>query len=356
MSGQLDILALEPFFGGVRRLMLETLIRFSRHRWTVLKLPPRRIERRLTVAAHWFSEQLSRHWVGSVDLLFTSEAMNLADLFRLTPGLSRRPSVVYFHDNQLPAIGQTKFDSVDLVNLNSAQVADEIWFNSMFHLRDFFGKAACVIDASPDLRGRDPIPGLSAKSRVIHPPLDMELIHDEALIKEVSRNKKLVFVDTRDADTALLNNLQRTLARRSSNWEFVTVGPVEMLDADFPRRTVGERDRPAQARALREASVIISARRSAMMDHYAIMGLEAGCWPFFPRTSIYPELIPQSMHAHCLHDGTAQRLASMLQDVWRIETPHGYQQDLRKILNTFDAVAAAREMDAHLERVAKSRR
>jgi hypothetical protein len=46
----------------------------------------------------------------------------------------------------------------------------------------------------------------------------------------------------------------------------------------------------------------------------------------------------------------------MLQDVWRIETPHGYQQDLRKILNTFDAVSAAREMDAHLERVAKSRR
>src|SRR3954466_4122732 len=110
MSSQLDILALESFFGGIRRSMLETLVRCSRHRWTVLRLPPRRIERRLTTAANWFSEQLSRHWVGRVDVLFTSEAMNLASLLRLTPELAQHPSVVYFHDNQLPdlSLGQPR--------------------------------------------------------------------------------------------------------------------------------------------------------------------------------------------------------------------------------------------------------
>src|SRR5580658_6520163 len=102
MSSQLDILALEPFYGGVRKAMLETLMRCSRHRWTLLKLPPRRIERRLSAAAHWFAEQLSRHWVGRVDVLFTSEALNLADLIRFVPHLKRKPSVVYFHSNQLP--------------------------------------------------------------------------------------------------------------------------------------------------------------------------------------------------------------------------------------------------------------
>src|SRR6476646_6927701 len=97
MPTQLDILVLEPFYGGERRVMLETVIRCSRHRWTLLKLPPRRIERRLAAAANWFSEQLSRHWVGHVDLLFTSEALNLADLYRLTPNLAGKPSLVYFH-------------------------------------------------------------------------------------------------------------------------------------------------------------------------------------------------------------------------------------------------------------------
>src|SRR5438105_2035135 len=102
MSRQLDILALEPFYGGGRRHMLETLVHYSRHRWTLLKLPPRRIERRLTAAAHWFAEQLTRHWVGRVDVMFTSEALNLADLYRLMPNLLKKPSVVYFHNNQLP--------------------------------------------------------------------------------------------------------------------------------------------------------------------------------------------------------------------------------------------------------------
>ena len=40
-SAQIDILALEPFYGGARRIMLDALIHCSRHRWTLLKLPPR---------------------------------------------------------------------------------------------------------------------------------------------------------------------------------------------------------------------------------------------------------------------------------------------------------------------------
>ena len=126
MPRQLDILALEPFFGGARRHMLETLVRFSRHRWTLLKLPPRRMERRLTAAANWFSELLTRHWVGHVDLLFTSEAMNLSHLLRLMPELARHPSVVYFHDNQLPEPSDScRYTDrpLDLVNLGTAQAA-----------------------------------------------------------------------------------------------------------------------------------------------------------------------------------------------------------------------------------------
>ena len=48
---QLDILALEPFYGGVRKAVVEAVTRYSRHRWKVLKLPARKMERRLAVAA-----------------------------------------------------------------------------------------------------------------------------------------------------------------------------------------------------------------------------------------------------------------------------------------------------------------
>jgi hypothetical protein len=75
MPRQLDILALEPYHGGARRAMLDALSRCSRHRWTLLKLPARRFERRQLVAATWFAEHLSRNEIGNVDVVFSSEAL-----------------------------------------------------------------------------------------------------------------------------------------------------------------------------------------------------------------------------------------------------------------------------------------
>src|SRR2546421_7625529 len=190
MSRQLDILALEPFYGGGRRHMLETLIHYSRHRWTLLKLPPRRIERRLTAAAHWFSEQLTRHWVGRVDLLFTSEALNLADLYRLMPNLLKKPSVVYFHSNQLPHPSVQSDNPLDMANMNTGAAATEIWFNSLYHLRDFLSRAAALVARHPELSSRNPVPDLTAKARLMRPPVDFALIQETLAQPPVARKKR----------------------------------------------------------------------------------------------------------------------------------------------------------------------
>jgi hypothetical protein len=195
MSTQLDILALEPFHGGPRRQMLESMTRCSRHRWTVLKLPARRLERRLTAAAHWFAEQLSRHPVGKTDLLFVSEAMNVADMFRLVPALAKKPTVVYFHSNQLPEIGVKTEAPNDLVNLNTAAAATEIWFNSIYHFKRFVGKAASLVERHSELQTRSPIPDIMAKSRVMHPPMDMSKIHEAMEGFSITRRKRTIFLD-----------------------------------------------------------------------------------------------------------------------------------------------------------------
>src|SRR4051794_22317199 len=205
MSHQLDILALEPFYGGARRVMLESLIHCSRHRWTLLKLPPRRIERRLTTAAHWFAEQLSRHWAGRCDVLLTSEAMNLADLYRLVPALLKKPSVVYFHNNQLPEPDATTESSLDLVNLNTATAATEIWFNSLYHLRTFLAKASALVRRHPELSSRSPMAELTARAQLMPPPIDFSMLHELAHAGGLKRDKRTIYVETRDANTNLLN-------------------------------------------------------------------------------------------------------------------------------------------------------
>ncbi|MEO6435468.1 MAG: DUF3524 domain-containing protein [Tepidisphaeraceae bacterium] len=349
MSRQLDILALEPFYGGGRRHMLETLIHYSRHRWTLLKLPPRRIERRLTAAAHWFAEQLSRHWVGRVDLLFTSEAMNLADLYRLMPSLLKKPSVVYFHSNQLPHPSVNSDNALDVANLNTAAAAQEIWFNSLYHLRDFFTRASTLVQRHPELSSRNPMSVLSAKAQLMAPPVDFNPIHELLLHGPIPRKKRTIFVDTRDANVKLLNAAFSTLARRGEKFELITVGPVEELAPDLPRTTLPETDELAHVKAQLASGIFVSAKDGCPCDYRAVRALAAGCWPVVPNSGCYPEIIPARIHGATMYDGTASALTSRLQDVWHLELPGGHEQELAEILHKFDPMTACRAIDERLE-------
>lgn len=357
MSSQLDILALEPFYGGIRRHMLESLMRYSRHRWTLFKLPPRRMERRLAAAAHWFSEQLSRHWVGRFDVLFTSEAMNLADLVRLMPALGSRPSVVYFHSNQLPDPTAPLERAVEMANLNTASVATEVWFNSMYHLKTFIAHAAAIVDGHPELSSRTPVPNLVAKAQLIRPPveMDLDLLSLSAGPEPIARRKRAVFLDTRDANMELLNTALGTLARRKEPFELITVGPAEELSVDLPRRTLGEDDDVAHRRALCVADVCLSAKIGAACDYHGVRALSAGCWPVWPNAGVYPELLPKGLHSACLYEASADELVGRLLDVWYLERPSGHDEELQRILQEFDAVTACRVIDQRLEHLAAAR-
>jgi hypothetical protein len=352
MARQLDILALEPFYGGGRRNMLETLVHYSKHRWTVLKLPPRRIERRLTAAAHWFAEQLTRHWVGRVDLLFTSEALNLADLYRLMPGLLKKPSVVYFHNNQLPHPSATSDSPLEMANLNTATAATEIWFNSLFHLRDFLARASALVARHPELSSHNPMPTLAAKAHLLRPPVDFAPIQETLMAGgQVPRKKRGIFVDTRDANVELLNAAFGTIARRGEKFELITVGPVEDLSPELPRTTLPENDEPGHIKAMLSSGIFVSTKDYCAADYRSIRAMAAGCWPIVPGTGCYPELIPQKIHATTMHDSTPHGLSAKLQDTWHLDQPQGYEDELADMLGQFDPMLACKAMDERLEQM-----
>ncbi|MDB5353704.1 MAG: glycosyl transferase group 1 [Phycisphaerales bacterium] len=372
MPTQLDILALEPFYGGMRRAMLDTVIRCSRHRWTLLKLPPRRMERRLSVAANWFAEQLSRHWSGKLDLLFTSEAMNLGSLYRLVPALATPPSVVYFHDNQLPdpqrivtkaekvsrgSIGSTgqvvvappPDVNLELVNLNTATAATEIWFNSVYHLKTFLGRATNLVARHPELSSHNPMLEVTRRAHVMAPPIDMNIVpHVKATMKLPPRDSKAIFIETRDADMRLLNAALSMLSSRNINFRLITVGPVEDLSDQWPRRTISETDDLAHVAGLLEAGVVLSAKPGATCDHQIIRGLLAGCRPVLPDRGVYSELLPGSLHTQTLYPssnakGMADRLQEAMYSAYSWHPP-----DFRQTLSHFEAIAACKAFDERL--------
>ncbi len=352
MPQQLDILALEPFFGGPRRMMLETLIRCSRHRWTLLKLPPRRIERRLAAAAQWFAEQLSRHWVGRVDVLFSSEALNLSDFLRLLPQLGNKPSVVYFHDNQLPPPSAVVERTIDLVNLTTASSATECWFNSQFHMRSFISRAAALVAKHPELSNRTPIPELTRKSKVYRPPVDTGLLQEISAAEPQKRIKRNIFIDTRDADTRLLAASLGALQRRAQTFELTTIGPVGDLPPDLPRTTIPELDDLGQYRALLRSGVYLSVKPNAYSDPRAVLAMSCGCRPVLPQTGVYPEMLPKSLHGSSLYEVAPDMLASRMQDVWFLERPDNYDDEIAKAVSNFDIVYATNAIDDRLEQLA----
>jgi hypothetical protein len=351
MAAQLDILALEPFYGGGRRAMLQVLRKCSRHRWTLLKLPPRRMERRLTSAANWFAEQLIRHFSGNIDLIFASEAMNLARLLRLVPELASKPSVVYFHDNHLPDPGSLQDGPFDLVNLETAMAAGEIWFNSHYHHRSFLERAAALVARHPELTTRDPMPAIFEKAHVLSPPMDLKMAADLRNEDEPPRRQNAIFAETRDADVKLLNAALEILVERRQ-FELVTVGPIDGLSDRWPRSTIREDDDLGQVRGMLEASVFLSAKSDVNWDYLFSLAMFAGCLPVVPTGGAYPELLPESLRPASLYASTADALANALCTAldgaadWRSHPP-----DWSAIFATFDAIPACKKIDRRLEQL-----
>ena len=352
MAAQLDILALEPFYGGARRAMLQTIRRCSRHRWTILKLPPRRMERRLAAAANWFAAQLVRHFSGNIDLLFTSDAMNLASLFRLVPELATKPSVVYFHDNHLPPAADRASGPFDLVNLNTAMVAAEIWFNSEYHRRIFFERAGALASRHPEL-GQG-IPLIADKAAVLPPPMDLRFVSDVRKHNDPQRRPDTIFVETRDADVALLNATLETIAGQRTV-RLITVGPVDRLTSACERTTVREADEVAQVTGMLESRVMLSLMPDAKSDYLFVRAMLSGCRPVALGEGVYREMVPDSLREICLcprdSGAIAQMLATALDDNhWAAHPP-----DWRKLFAEFDAIPACRRIDERLEFMAESK-
>jgi hypothetical protein len=58
------------------------------------------------------------------------------------------------------------------------------------------------------------------------------------------------------------------------------------------------------------------------------------------------------MQGQSLYDGSPSGLTSRIQDVWHLEAPTGYEEQLTEILHQFDPIAACRAIDERLEQLA----
>ncbi|HBE69370.1 MAG TPA: DUF3524 domain-containing protein, partial [Planctomycetaceae bacterium] len=164
MSAKLSVLYLEPFGGGSHRAFYDGWSSSSSHRFQVLSLPANHWKWRSRHAAVTLAEAADK-LVGTQEqpqVVVASSMLELASWRGLVaPELAHTPAVLYFHENQFTyplSEGQTRDYHYAYSQLLSTFAADEVWFNSQFHAREFFDAAAEWLARMPD--GQKQLPRL----------------------------------------------------------------------------------------------------------------------------------------------------------------------------------------------------
>ncbi|MCA9017021.1 MAG: DUF3524 domain-containing protein, partial [Planctomycetaceae bacterium] len=169
------VLAINAYHGGSHREFLEQWISHSSHEFRVLSLPARHWKWRMQHAAVTLASDVeARFHAGERwDVLFVTDMFDLATFLGFVPAeIAALPRIVYFHENQWTypvAENETRDLTYGFINLKTVIAADEVWFNSDFHRREFFQASAEFLKRMPDYSLLDTLSQCAQKVSVVPP-------------------------------------------------------------------------------------------------------------------------------------------------------------------------------------------
>lgn len=351
------ILALEPYYGGSHREVLDGLIARLDVDVDLLTLPARKWKWRMRGAAVNMSGQIRNmaeqetRGVGPWDLVYASTFVNLAELYGMAGvALSDVPSIVYFHENQLvyPNRHEAEWDfQFPLTNITSALAADACLFNSAWTMTTFIEEIPGFIRRFPDHHPKGIDQLISAKSRVLAPPFDTGPF-DRALpvgAVEAPRGPRARIVWPHrwehDKDPETFFGVISDLADEGLDFEVAIAGQqftevpecIQLAGSHLGDRLahMGEPEtRDEYAALLAGSDVAVSTARNEFFGLAMIEAAYAGCYPLVPDRLAYPELYPAEMR-YSSADQLRVRLRSMI-----LERPRPGQGRGLAELFTFD--------------------
>jgi glycosyltransferase involved in cell wall biosynthesis len=329
----MNILALEPYYGGSHKAFIDGLSQPSRHTWTVLTLPARKWKWRMRHSAITFAQQTARllETTKPPDLLFCSDMLNLAEYTALAPDeISRLPKVIYFHENQLtyPVRFEHERDyQFALTNLTSALAADAVWFNSHFHMNSFLRALLKFLRSMPDFQPLYAPETIRAKSSVHYPgitelkrpakrePGPLRILwaarweHDKnpesffTALEILKRNNvrfrlSVIGQSFRDRPD-VFDSARKSLSDKIDHWGY------QKTRADYEN-------------VLKRADVVVSTANHEFFGIGIVEAVAAGACPLVPNRLSYPEIIglERTDSAHqFFYDGSPARLADKLCDL-----------------------------------------
>ncbi|MFQ5965034.1 MAG: DUF3524 domain-containing protein [Candidatus Scalinduaceae bacterium] len=306
MTKSLKVLTLEPYYGGSHKAFLEGWIQFSRHKWTLLTLPPRKWKWRMRHSAITLANQTAeRIRAGeSWNVLFCSDMLNLAEYMGLIhPTVQKLPSVVYFHENQLtyPVVHPQEFDfHFVLTNLVTALASTEVWFNSLYHRDVFLDELQGFLKRMPDYRPMEVVEEIRYKSHIKCPgihqfpkrnnrlPGPMRIVW--AARWEHDKNPELLFKALRILKTKGIEFRLSVIGEQFQRIPDIFHSAREEF-SNFIDRWGYQRNRKDYESTLLEADVFVSTADHEFFGISVLEAAAAGAFPIVPEKLAYPETL-----------------------------------------------------------------
>ena len=379
----MNVLALEPWYGGSHKNFLDGLVEHSRHTFRTVTMPGRfwrwRMEGGGVTLARKVREAVDDGF--TPDVVFASDMVNLPAVLSLTrSSIGDVPVVMYFHENQLTyplPPDRERERAYGITNYLSALAADRVVFNSHFHFEEFIEALPLLLRDFPDFTNLGTVRDIRDKSTVLHLGIDLAA-HDAYRSERRLRRSRpteapVVLWNQRweyDKNPKGFFRIMNRLDDAGHSFRLLLAGkhfheqPDEFEEA-FER--YAERilhygyaeDFAEYSRLLHRADVVVS---TAVHEFFGVAVMEAiycGCHPLLPNGLSYPELIPETHHTPLLHAPVLyddeQHLFDILSRVLEHEDRPLPPETLRKIPQRLDWSRHVEAYDALLEQAADRR-
>lgn len=381
----MNVLALEPWYGGSHRNFLDGLKAHSRHEFFPITMAARFWRWRM----HGGAVTMARKVLQALDegtrpdVVFATDMVNLPAFLALTrPHLGDVPVVLYLHENQLtyPLPPDTSRDNTyAYINYLSCLAADRIVFNSQFHFDEFMEALPALLRAFPDYTHLNTVSEIRQKAMVLHLGMDLQAhdrFRDEYPQPDWGPSKRspIVLWNQRweyDKNPESFFRVMNRLDDSGHRFRLILAGEhFEEQPYEFERafERYAERilhygyaeDFEEYSRLLHKAHLVVS---TSIHEFFGIAIMEAiycGCHPLLPNRLSYPELVPDSLHRPLLHAPILYEDEDALyESMARIMTGEERPlpaSTLKKIPERLDWRTHVADYDDLLEEVAVSRR
>jgi glycosyltransferase involved in cell wall biosynthesis len=357
------VLLIEPYFGGSHQAWAEGYAGHSRGQIDLLTLPARFWKWRMHGGAVTLAEAFRQSGLRP-DVLLASDMLNLPAFLGLArPLLDRVPVALYCHENQLTyplRPGERRDLAYGVINWLSMLAADRVFFNSAYHLEEWFDELPRLLEHFPDYTHLGCVPDVRSKATVLPVGCDLDRL-DAARVGARESDVPLVLWNQRweyDKAPEVFFRALDAAAEEGLEFEVALAGTNVRQKADefeAARERLGKRvvhygwaDAGTYARLLWQADVVVS---TAIHEFFGISVVEAiycGCFPILPRRLAYPEVVPLTHHECCLYEDLGGLLERLRWALTHLAQARQKARELRSAVECYGWNAMGSQYDAAL--------